>query len=644
MTIGFGREVTGSLALSESKEWLVTNGLGSFAMGTISGILTRRYHGLLIAALNPPIGRTLLATKIEEEILYNDIKYQLSSNRWGSQEISPIGFIHIERFILDGQIPTWTYALGDALIEKKIWMEQGAHITYVLYKVLRASSTLAISLKCLVNHRGYHQLTRANSWKMDVAATAKGFLVRPFEGAHPFTFESEKGKAVIDNIWYGNYYLSMEKQRGLDYLDDNLLAGTFNLELKTGDQDLVIINAEKEAPESDPLKRRQDYQNSLIVEEDPWWIRQLKSAADQFIVNRKNGKTIIAGYPWFTDWGRDTLVSLSGLTLSTKRYDIAKSILNTYAQYINEGMLPNRFTDEGVLEYNTVDAALWYFKAIRDTFDATNDTSFLAELYPKLQDIIDWTLKGTRYNIHVDPQDSLLYAGVEGMQLTWMDIKIGSYVVTPRIGKPVEVNALWYYALRTMSYFSSVLKIPKLEYDARAELCKKGFERFFNNQSGFCYDVLDGPAGNDATLRPNQLIALSLKESPLTKEQQLLVLENVGKTLYTTYGIRTLSPTDPNYRGHYGGDQLERDSAYHQGTAWGFLLGIYVQAHFNVHGNTELAKQLLSPIPFHLMTAGLGSYSEIFDGDAPMNPKGCIAQAWSVGTILEAYALIEGKK
>jgi predicted glycogen debranching enzyme len=376
----------------------------------------------------------------------------------------------------------------------------------------------------------------------------------------------------------------------------------------------------------------------------PEWINQLVLAADQFIVSRSlqkepEGKTIIAGYHWFGDWGRDTMISLPGLTISTGRPEIARSILLTFARHVDRGMLPNRFPDSGEApEYNTVDATLWYFEAVRAYYDATGDDDLLKELLPVLIEIINWHTRGTRYNIHIDSSDGLLYAGEKGVQLTWMDAKIGDWVVTPRIGKPVEVNALWYNALRTMTKFARQLKKPYKDYETAAKLALKGFNRFWNDNAGYCYDVIDGPDGDDSSLRPNQLFAVSLPESPLTPTQQNDVVDVCARLLLTSHGLRSLGVYNSQYQGHYGGDQRQRDSAYHQGTVWGWLLGHFVLAHLRVYNDSVKAREFLEPMSQHLLSHGVGSLSEIFDGDAPMTPRGCIAQAWTVAEVLRAWS------
>jgi predicted glycogen debranching enzyme len=390
-------------------------------------------------------------------------------------------------------------------------------------------------------------------------------------------------------------------------------------------------------------------------------------AADQFIVDRPSpnepeGKTVMAGYHWFGDWGRDTMISLPGLTLATGRPEIARSILRTFANYVDRGMLPNRFPDAGEIpEYNTVDATLWYFEAIRAYYAATEDESLLHELFPVLCDIIDWHRNGTRYSIHLDASDGLLYAGTNGVQLTWMDAKVGDWVVTPRIGKPIEINALWYNALHIMATFARQLGQPYEDYEAIAHLTQTNFNRFWNPALGYCYDVLDGPEGNDSSLRPNQLFAVILPKAPsiplLPLEQQRAVVDVCAQKLLTSHGLRSLgvsageaalkglgqslSPDHAQYQGHYGGNSLQRDGAYHQGTVWGWLLGPFVQAHLRVYGNPAQARQFLEPMANHLMAHGVGSLSEIFDGDAPMTPRGCIAQAWTVAEILNAWLTTE---
>jgi predicted glycogen debranching enzyme len=659
MKIDFGREICCDLATAEKREWLVTNGIGGYAAGTIAGLLTRRYHGLLIAAIEPPVARTLLLAKLEETVGYGEQFYPLSANRWQGNIVGPQGYRHIERFSRDGNMPVWQFACGDALLEKRIWMQQGANTTYIRYHLRRASQPITLTLKAMVNYRDHHGDTRGNGWQMEVAPTAQGVAVLAWPEAVPFYLLCRNAKATPAHDWYYGYELAAERSRGLTAREDHLHAVTFQATLHPGES-LTLVASTLAQPELDgevALRFQRAYDNRLLdrwrIEQDkkvdtaPGWFKHLVLAADQFIVNRPeadqaNGKTIIAGYPWFSDWGRDTMISLPGLTLVTGRPEVALSILRTFAKHIDQGMLPNRFPDAGEQpEYNTVDATLWYFMAIQAYYANTNDDDLLHDLFPVLADIIDWHCRGTRYNIHLDSADGLLYAGDPGSQLTWMDAKVGDWVVTPRIGKPVEINALWYNALRVMAKFARLVGKPHREYDAMAERVLARFPRFWNEDLGYCYDVVDSPTGNDASLRPNQLFTVSLPESPLTAAQQKSVVDACSRSLLTSYGLRSLDPNHSDYQGNYGGTQRQRDGAYHQGTAWGWLLGPFVTAHLRVYGNADQAREFLSPLGNHLCSHGVGSLSEIFDGNAPHQPNGCFAQAWTVAEALRAWFAIE---
>jgi len=646
MGIQFGREICGNLDIAESREWLVTNGIGGYATGTVAGLLTRRYHGLLVAALRPPLDRTLLLTKLEETVTYDTRSHSLYTNRWVDNIVSPTGYRHIEYFALEGTTPLWRFAVADALLEKRVWMQQGANTTYVQYTLTRASLPLQLNLRALVNYRDYHGSTQSNDWQMSIEAVTSGLKITAYPSAVPLYLLSDRASSVPAHNWYYGFELAVENQRGLNHQEDHLHAATFTAALKPLETLTIIATTE---PHPDlhgeaALKFRRTHEDKLIrlwqvnrplhVQKEPSWINHLVLAADQFIVDRPTaedtqGKTIIAGYHWFSDWGRDTMISLPGLTIATGRTDVARSILRTFAKYIDQGMLPNRFPDTGIQpEYNTVDAGLWYFEAVRAYYDATSDDNLLGELFRVLVEMINWYCRGTRYNIHLDPADGLLYAGETGSQLTWMDAKVENWVVTPRIGKPVEVNALWYNALRTMANFARQLGKPHQEYTAMADRVLARFARFWNQERGYCYDVVDSPDGDDSALRPNQIFVVSLPESPLTDAQQKAVVNACGRMLLTSHGLRSLSPDDPQYRGSYSGDQYQRDGAYHQGTVWGWLLGPFVQAHLRVHKNPAQAQEFLLPMANHLIAAGLGSLSEIFDGDAPMNQEKSIKSSF----------------
>ncbi len=660
--IDFGREVCGDVHAATSREWLVANGIGGYASGTVAGLLTRRYHGLLIAALNPPLGRTLLLTKLDETAHYDGKLYPLFANRWAGNLVEPTGFHHLERFHLEGTTPVWTFACADALLEKRVWMQPGANTTYIQYDLRRATLPLTLTLKALVNYRDHHGTTHAGDWQMRLEPVTHGIRVTAFEGAAPFYLLSNEADVELVHRWNRDVFLAAESYRGLEDHEDHLHAGTFQATLQPG-QSLTVVASTDATPALDghaSYAMRRGYEQSLLAAteqtggaQDEALQRHLTLAADQFVVRRplpdgQSGYSIIAGYPWFGDWGRDTMISLPGLTLATERLPIAASILRTFARFVDRGMLPNRFPETGETpEYNTVDATLWYFEAIRAYYEASQtqsqdeagDVALLHELFPVLQEIVDWHRRGTRYQIQADPADGLLYAGEPGVQLTWMDAKVGDWVVTARIGKPVEVNALWYNALRIMACFAETLGEPAEQYAGWADQAQTGFARFWNEAAGYCYDVLDGPDGHDSALRPNQLLAVSLPHSPLRQEQRKAVVDVCARRLLTSHGMRSLDGDDPQYVGHYGGDQRQRDGAYHQGTVWSWLLGPFVQAHWRVYHDAELVRSYLRPLIQNLAGHGVGSVSEIFDGNAPFTPRGCIAQAWSVAELLRAVQL-----
>ena len=653
----WGRAVTGDLRAAERREWLCVNGIGGFASGTIAGTPTRRYHALLVAALKPPLGRTVMAAGVHETVEYAGAEWPLFAARWVSGIVDPHGYRLIERFRLDGTTPVWTYACADALVEKCVWMEHGANTTHVRWRVLRAREPLTLRVKTLVNYRDYHATTRAGDWRMDVARVADGLRVIAFDGARPLLLLAPGADADGAHTWFRDFDLPRERERGLDHVDDELHAGTFRATLAPGAALTLTLSAEAApAPDGDAAwQRRIEHESDVLArwtraqpnaDTAPEWIRRLVLAADQFLVRRPlhddpDGATVIAGYHWFGDWGRDTMIALPGLTLATGRTDVARKILMTFARFVDRGLLPNRFPDDGQApEYNTVDATLWYFQAIRAYHAATGDDGLLKDLYPTLESILAWHRQGTRYGIRQDPADGLLAAGEPGVQLTWMDAKVGDRVVTPRTGKPVEINALWYNALVAMTDFARRLRRPASDLDADAARVAEGFERFWNARDGWCYDVLDGADGHDATLRPNQIFAVSLPATPLSPERRRAVVDACARHLVTSYGLRSLAPFDPRFVARYGGDQGARDGAYHQGAVWGWLLGPFALAHFAAYGDADTARSFLTPMADHLTDHGLGSIAEIFDGEPPFAPNGCIAQAWSVAETLRAWHVL----
>jgi len=655
--LDFGREICGDLAVAESREWLCTNGAGGFASGTVAGLLTRRYHGLLVAALKPPVGRTLLVAKLDETAEYDGRVYPLFTNRWADGNVEPRGWQHIERFHLEGTSPVWHFACADALIEKRVWMEPDASTTYVRYELLRGSGPVRLSLKALVNYRDFHSTTQGDNWQMRVEPVAGGVRVSAFDGARPFVVLAEGARAEPAHEWYRRFGLAVEARRGLDAADDLLHAGTFETTLEPGARVSLVLSTEAE-PSLDgerAWERRQRHESDLLGRwrkagptrgKAPDWIQHLVLAADQFVVGRPlpddpSSMSVIAGYPWFGDWGRDTMISLPGLTLATGRADVARRILLTFARFVDRGMIPNVFPDSGQEpEYNTVDAALWYVEAVRAYHAATGDDVLIKQIFPVLEEIIGCYRDGTRYGIAMDAADGLLRSGEPGVQLTWMDAKVGDWVVTPRMGKAVEINALWHNALGAVAALAPLAGRPPAEWELMAERAARGFERFWNVGAGCCYDVIDGPDGDDGTLRPNQILAVSLPRSPLSKERQAQVLDACARHLLTSFGLRSLAPGDPRYQGHYGGGPVERDGAYHQGTVWGWLLGPFALAHLRVHGDVDAARRFLDPMAHHLADFCVGSIAEIFDGEPPFAPRGCPAQAWSVAETLRAWCEI----
>jgi len=668
MRIRFGREVCGDVAVAEQREWLLTNGLGGYASGTVGGLSSRAYHGLLMAALRPPGERRLLLAKLDETVTYDGGVYPLCTNRWTSDgSLAPNGSVWIESFELDGGIATWEFAVGDARLQKQVWMPPRANATYVRYQLIRGSQPLDLAFIALVDDRDQHGRTHVGGVQFALDPVAGGVRVQatPWD-APPTTFVllADGGRAQPGGDWYRGFDLAAERERGLADSEDHFHAASFQATLAAGGTLTFLVSAEPGAAldgDAALAARRQHDQTVLdswqaarptdvTPTSTPDWLPQLVLASDQFIVDRPDadhpeGKTIIAGYHWFGDWGRDTMISLPGLTLVTGRSAVAEQILRTFARFVSQGMLPNNLPDDGQAPadaaYNTADATLWCVEAIRAVVAATGRDDLLREVFPVLQDIVAWHQRGTRFGIGVDPSDGLLRAGVPGVQVTWMDARVGDWVVTPRIGKPIEINALWYNALRSMAGFARRLGEAPAAFDALAETALTGFARFWNADRGYCFDVLDGPDGNDPSLRPNQLFAVSLPESPLAPEQQRQVVDVCARRLHTSYGLRSLAADGPAYRGHYGGDQTARDGAYHQGTVWAWLLGPFVLAHLRVYRDPAAGRALLEPIGDHLLAAGLGSVSEIFDGDAPFAPRGCIAQAWSVGEILRAWTAVE---
>ena len=625
-------------------EWLETNGIGGFAMGTVSGINTRRYHGTLTAAIKPPLGRCTLVSKLEETLVAGGERYELGANRFAGA-VHPRGYDLLESFRLN-PFPVWTYRVGRHVVTKRLFMPHGSNTTVCVWEAEGGEGELQLEVRPLISFADYHHLRREDPMIDGSYRERNGSVViSPYPKLPELHFSHNGERVVPTGHWYRSFIYSIEAERGFDSAED--LFQPFMMEFDLGRPATLVMGLEGHSADeaaglaAAEIKRRKE----LVSGAEGDAVRQLTLAADQFIVKRGDGRTVIAGYPWFSDWGRDTMIALPGLTLATGRADAAREILLEYSRHISQGMIPNRFPDEGETpDYNTVDATLWYFEAIRAYAEATGDYDVVEEeLYDKLADIAAWHLRGTRYGIHVDT-DGLLYAGEAGHQLTWMDAKIGDLVITPRIGKPVEIQALWYNALRIMSDLADRFghDEDRERFEAMADLAKLSFNGlFWNEETGCLYDVVKN-GERDASIRPNQVFAISLAHPILDRERWQAVMEVVRRDLLTPVGLRSLSPRDPAYVGTYIGSPLERDSAYHQGTVWGWLMGPYITAIGKTLDDMDAeAQQLIAGMKAHLNEACLGQVSEIFDGDAPHSPRGCPAQAWSVAELLRVMREIK---
>ncbi|HXG82666.1 MAG TPA: amylo-alpha-1,6-glucosidase [Pyrinomonadaceae bacterium] len=646
--INFDSRVCTDFESASSREWLETNGIGGFASGTISGANTRRYHGLLTAAARPPLGRVTMLSKFEETLFIDGKSYALSANQYPNH-VYPQGFKYLKSFRLD-PFPVWIFEIEGIEIEKSVFMVDGSNTTIMEYKskIQNPKSKIELELRPLLSFVDYHHLQHENSDFNSNYETAKNLItVKPATQMPPLYFTHNAVNIEHTGVWYRNFEYAVEKERGFDWSED--LFQPFALKFDLKEAAIVVASTEKQnfsdagKFRKKEIERREKLVKQAGAKDD--FTEQLALAADLFIVSRGAGKTLIAGYPWFSDWGRDTMIALNGLTLATNRPEIAKSILLEFSLHISEGMLPNRFPDAGETpEYNTVDATLWYFEAVRAYARKTGDYRFVEKnLYEKLVNIVLWHVSGTRFQIKVD-SDGLLYAGETGTQLTWMDAKIGDYVVTPRAGKAVEIQALWYNALCVMADFAGRFgdKADREKYLEMAQKAKESFNAQFWNDAEEClFDVING-AEKDASVRPNQIFAASLPHAIIDGEKARKIVEKVEAELLTPYGLRSLSPQDKNYCPIYTGTPFERDSAYHQGTAWAWLIGGFIDAYRKVHANeTETEKrvaEILNGFKNHLTEAGIGQISEIFDADAPHNPRGCVAQAWSVAEVLRVVS------
>ena len=633
-----------------SREWLETNGIGGFACSTIIGLNTRRYHALLTAATKPPVGRLVLLSKMEEVLVLGGRRYELSANQYRDL-IHPQGHQYLDSFRID-PFPIFRYRCGDIQLEKTVFLVQGENTVVIQYELLGDLRARACSLEVrpLVAFRDYHATTHANeaiNRNVEMGAGVAG--ITPYPGLPSLFFAHNAQSIDTSGFWFYNFEYVRERERGLDSAEDLFSPFLLRFDLAGNGSATVVASTLRRTSEDAPqLQDRELRRRALFPETAPSpdpFAALLTIAADQFIVARDDQKSVIAGYPWFADWGRDTMISLPGLTLVTGRYDDARGILRAFARSIDRGMLPNRFPDAGEApEYNTVDATLWMFHAVHEFLRYTGDFDFVrAELYQPLAGIIGWHERGTRYGIRLD-SDGLLHAGEPGMQLTWMDARVNNHPATPRQGKPVEIQALWHNALCVIAHLASVFGDNQAcaHYVALADRARERFAQIFWNEAAGClYDVIPDDGGPDPSIRPNQIFAVSLPFPLIANERAVQVLDVVEWELLTPYGLRTLSPRDPNYRGRYEGDPRSRDGSYHQGTAWPWLLGPFLTSYVKVHGYTNEARsradRFLDPLRAHLREAGLGQISEVFDGDAPHRPGGCFAQAWSVAEVLRTF-------
>lgn len=594
-------------ATSSQLEWLETNGTGAFAMGTVAGVNTRRYHALLTASLKPPVERFVLLSRVEEEIDCGGATFALSACQYPGA-VAPRGYEHLESFA-EEPCATWRYSAGAATVEKQVYLVPGRQAVVLRYRCGKAAT---LRLRPFFAYRDYHSLGHARH--------------DAFAGLPVMEFRCD-GQFAEDAHWYNNIEYLAELDRGLDFREDLFTPGVWTLELRPGKWSSVCASIDGTDACEPPARK-----------------------ADPFLVRRSDGKpTLIAGYPWFTDWGRDTMIALPGLLVTPGKLGEAREIIEAFLEHLDKGIIPNRFPDAGEApEYNTADATLWLFQAVRQWLAAGGDRTFLRDVfYPAARDIITWHTRGTWYGIAVDASDGLLSAGTPGTQLTWMDAKVGDWVVTPRHGKPVEINALWHGALCSMAEWAVEVgdAAGAAQFAGAAARVRKSFrEKFWNPARECLFDVL-APEGPVSKIRPNQLFAVSLPYDLLDAAQQQAVLRCVSARLLTSVGLRTLDPADPEYRARYEDGPVDRDGAYHQGTVWPWLIGPYVDAYLRAFGRTAEAlafcRTLVEGLDAESARRGcLGSVAEIYDGDEPRYPRGCPAQAWSVAELARVKALL----
>jgi predicted glycogen debranching enzyme len=624
---------------AQSLEWLETNGRGSYAMGSVTAGATRRYHGFLTVARRPPLDRFQLVNRIQETVIRGGTRVELSCQQYPGDSV-PLNSDGLESFRLD-PFPTWTYVWGDTKIEKSYFLRYGEDTGMVTYRAL-SGGPVELEVRPLFSFRDHHALGRKDDrFEGRVHARGNGMAIDlPTTGQ--LIVSSAEGRMESAPLWFNRQVYAEEKQRGMESEEDVFGPGVFYFTLVEGSSVSLVFSVAESAPISvDEGTQEEREQREKIVQGSLVRGRlggALSLAADQFLVSRGEGTTVIAGYPWFGDWSRDALVSFPGLFLATGRWSEAPAFLDMFARHLRHGLLPN-FFPEGTesLAYNAVDAPLWYIRAVQAYHTATHDEGALRKWLPRLRDIVDAFQNGAGYDIHMDG-DGLIVAPPADVSLTWMDARVDGKRVTPRSGKPVEIQALWYNALQFLVEIQLKLKEPTRGYDKLAEIARQSFnEKFWNESGGYLYDTVDGKH-RDGSVRPNALLAVSLPYEIVEEKRFRSVVDVAARELLTPRGLRTLATSSPEYRGRCVGGPSERDGASHQGTVWGWLWGPFLTAYVKAHGATEETKsqlvEFLRPMVGHLSEAGVGQISEIFDGDAPHIARGCPAQARSVGELL----------
>lgn len=617
--------------VSSRREWLLANGIGGFAMGTVSGANTRRYHGHLVAATVPPATRVNLLANIEAFVQGEGNPIGLSCNQYQGA-VYPEGYQYIERFVATGKSVTWRYRVQGMEIEKRIAVHPGHNAVTIRY-ANAGSRQIGLTLRPLILHRSYHSNFRSREGYPQGLEFPKNRTVVS-DGGASLILRHEGAQRVPALGWYYRFDYPREMERGLDSKEDLFCPCELRYELLPGEMAIVVASTEERTQPFDPFEE-EDMPTGLAD--------RLRAAASPFFVKTKQRTSIIAGYPWFTDWGRDTMISIPGLCLHTGRVAEARRIIIDYAAQMKQGLIPNRFVEEGEEpEYNTVDGTLWFANAIYRTLQTEWEEAFARRAFRALDEMYQWHIRGTLFGIAVDPADGLLRQGAPGVQLTWMDAKVDDWVVTPRHGKPVEINGLWVNALRILEWLADRLGKPTAKYVASADLAETHFEeKFWREPLGY---YLDTAEPDDASLRPNQVLAMSLPFTPMSAERARRALAVVGRELVTPVGLRTLAPDSPGYRGRFKGPLAELDAAYHQGSAWPWLLGPYATALVRFTGDRAEAKRILRPARELLDEHGLGGIAEVYDGDEPRSAGGCPWQAWSVAEILRAWVEDAGGK